>query len=66
MFHCPCGWFGHSDDRVPASVAWIAENDVDHDHFKNNSLNCPDCGDSKGWRLSGEDDEDGGEFSDTD
>jgi predicted RNA-binding Zn-ribbon protein involved in translation (DUF1610 family) len=58
-----CGWSGTPDERVPASAAWIAEHDVDADHFRSNNLNCPDCGDSNAWQV--EYDEDDG-FSDED
>lgn len=47
-----CGWEGDLDDRVPASAEWIAENDVDEDHFTGNKLNCPDCGESSAWILN--------------
>lgn len=55
---CHCGWEGELADRVPATPEWLAENDVDPDHFTGNALNCPECGDSKGWTLTGEDAED--------
>jgi transcription elongation factor Elf1 len=46
---CYCGWTGDSDERVPATPEWVAENDVDPEHFLNGNFNCPECGDSKGW-----------------
>lgn len=53
-----CSWEGELDERVPATAAWIAVNDVDPDHFLNQSLNCPDCGESSAWILTGDDDVD--------
>lgn len=62
---CPCGWHGELDERVPASADWLAQNDVDEVHFTHNALNCPECGESSGWVLTGEDAEfEDGEFDD--
>lgn len=55
-----CGWEGESSDRVPATAEWIQENGVDAEHFTANSLNCPDCGESSAWQVTGDDDEDVG------
>lgn len=51
-----CGWHGALDDRVPATPEWVAANKVDAAHFLGNSLNCPTCGESSAWSLTGEDD----------
>lgn len=56
--HCRCGWSGDSSDRVSATPEWIAENNVDYDHFANGNFNCPDCGESGGWLATGDDDVD--------
>jgi Zn finger protein HypA/HybF involved in hydrogenase expression len=59
-FHCHfCSWSGDSDDRVPASADWVAQHNVDFEHFTQNSLNCPDCGEAQ-FTMSGDDDFDPG------
>lgn len=63
--HCShCGWDGELDERVPATRQWVAENAVDPHHFLTNSLNCPDCGESSAWVLTGEDAEGDLDFDD--
>jgi hypothetical protein len=57
-----CGWSGSSGDRVAATPQWVHDHDVDPDHFLNNGLNCPDCGEAQ-WTF--DDDEFDG-FEDVD
>jgi len=56
--HCYCGWSGDRSELVSATSDWIAEKNVDFDHFSNGKFNCPACGDSGGWRVTGDDDVD--------
>jgi hypothetical protein len=50
-----CGWEGELDERVPSTQQWAEDHAVDPHHFMNHNLNCPDCGESSAWVLTGED-----------
>jgi hypothetical protein len=53
-----CEWSCDLSDRVPATAEWCADNELSSegiDHFLNNDLNCPECGESSAWILTGDD-----------